>query len=56
MHQFGYRFTSNTITGNGTETTARSASWSDLALAANWERVVDRKEVPMAFLITGVPA
>lgn len=56
MHPLGYSFTSATITGNGTETTPRSASWSDLALATNWNRVVDRKQVPIAFLVTGVPA
>jgi len=53
LHPFGYSFTSNTITGNGTETTARSASWSDLALATNWNRIMDRKQVPLAFLVTG---
>lgn len=56
LHPFGYRFTSAVITGNGTETIARSASWQDLANAANWNRVVDRKHVPIAFLVTGVGA
>ncbi|HAF7517910.1 TPA: hypothetical protein GNA69_004589 [Salmonella enterica subsp. enterica serovar Enteritidis] len=56
LHPFGYSFTSAVITGNGTETTARSASWQDLANATNWNRVVDRKHVPIAFLVTGVGA
>ena len=51
LHPFGYRFESATITGNGTETRPASASWSDLALATNWTRVVPRKAVPMAFLV-----
>lgn len=50
LHPFGYRFTSATITGNGTETRPQSASWQDLALATNWERVLDRKAVPIAFI------
>lgn len=52
LHPAGYKFTSTTITGNGTETPKVSASWSDLALATNWERVFDRKNVPIAFLVT----
>lgn len=56
LHPFGYSFTSAVITGNGTETIARSASWRDLANATNWNRVVDRKHVPIAFLVTGVGA
>lgn len=54
MHPLGYSFTSAIITGNGTETIARSASWQDLAQATNWNRVVERKHVPIAFLVTGV--
>lgn len=50
VHPFGYKFLSTTITGNKTETRAQSASWADLALAANWERTVDRKLVPIAFI------
>ncbi|YP_008239721.1 major head protein [Salmonella phage Jersey] len=56
LHPFGYSFTSAVITGNGTETIARSASWQDLANATNWNRVVDRKHVPIAFLVTGAGA
>ena len=52
LHPAGYKFTSTTITGNGTETPPMSASWGDLALATNWERVFDRKNVPIAFLVT----
>lgn len=50
VHPLGYNFTSASITGNGTETTARGAGWTDLANAANWERVASRKQVPIAFL------
>jgi len=56
MHPLGYTFTSAVITGNGSETVPRSASWQDLANASNWDRVVDRKHVPIAFLVTGVGA
>jgi len=56
MHPLGYSFTSAVITGNGTETIARSASWQDLANATNWNRVMERKHVPIAFLVTGVGA
>lgn len=51
LHPFGYKFLSTTITGNGTETNPMSASWADLALATNWERVVPRAAVPLAFLV-----
>ena len=47
IHPFGYKFLSQTITGPGL-----SPTWADLALASNWERVLDRKQVPMAFLLT----
>lgn len=50
VHPLGYDFTSTSITGNGTETVARGAGWADLANAANWTRVADRKQVPIAFL------
>lgn len=45
IHPFGFSFTSNTVTGN-------SPTWANLVLAANWNRVVERKNVPMAFLVT----
>ncbi|EGG2795350.1 hypothetical protein IDB12_002176 [Salmonella enterica subsp. enterica serovar Kentucky] len=56
LHPLGYSFTSAVITGNGSETIARSASWQDLANATNWNRVVERKHVPISFLVTGVGA
>lgn len=56
LHPLGYSFTSAVITGNGSETVPRSASWQDLANATNWNRVVERKHVPIAFLVTGVGA
>lgn len=45
IHPFGYRFTSSSVAG-------QSATNAEMATAANWNRVVDRKNVPMAFLIT----
>ena len=51
LHPFGYRFESEVITGNGTETRPASASWSDLADATNWTRVVPRESVPLAYLV-----
>lgn len=56
LHPLGYSFTSAVITGNGSETVPRSASWQDLANATNWNRVMERKHVPIAFLVTGVGA
>src|SRR5690606_34669751 len=50
VHPIGFSFTSASITGNGTETVARGAGWTDLANAANWELVAERKQVPIAFL------
>lgn len=50
VHPLGFDFTSTSITGNGTETRKASAGWADLANAANWELVADRKQVPIAFL------
>lgn len=55
VHPLGYDFSSTSITGNGTETVARGAGWADLANAANWERVVSRKQVPIAFLTVTNP-
>lgn len=56
IHPFGYDFTSDSITGNGTETVARGAGWADLANTANWARVVDRTKVPLAFMSSNFPA
>lgn len=50
VHPLGYNFNSTSITGNGTETVKRGAGWTDLANAANWDRVASRKQVPIAFL------
>lgn len=47
IHPFGFKFLSTTITGPGL-----SPTWSDLGLATNWERVLSRKQVPMAFLVS----
>jgi hypothetical protein len=47
IHPFGYRFTNTTLTGG-----EAFATLADLRLATNWERVVGRRNVPMAFLIT----
>lgn len=44
LHPFGYQQT-GTPSGN-------SFTLAELALAAQWDRVVDRKNVPLAFLIT----
>lgn len=54
MHPLGYTFTSAKITGNGTETRPASASWSDLADATNWNRVIAREHVPLAFMTVAV--
>jgi hypothetical protein len=45
IHPFGFQFTSTTVTG-------QSPSWANLRLAANWDRVVERKNVPLSFLVT----
>lgn len=55
VHPLGFDFTSTSITGNGTETTPRSASWTDLANADNWDLIADRKQVPIAFLTVAAP-
>ncbi len=52
VHPLGYSFTAATVTGNTTEVKAFAPSWADLALAANWERVVERKAVPISFILT----
>lgn len=45
LHPFGFQFTSTAVAGE-------SATNAELATASNWDRVVDRKNVPMAFLVT----
>ena len=51
VHPLGYDFTSTSITGNGTETLARGAGWTDLANPVNWVRRAGRKQVPISFLL-----
>lgn len=47
VHPAGYSFTSATVTGPGL-----SPTWADLKLATNWTRVMDRKNVGMAFIVS----
>lgn len=56
VHPLGYSFLSATITGTPTTTRPMSANWADLALATNWERKFDRKQVPLAFITSTVAA
>lgn len=56
VHPLGYSFNGTTITGTPTTTRPVSANWSDLALADNWERKFDRKQVPLAFVLSNVSA
>lgn len=43
LHPFGFNFTSSSVAGV-------SPTIAELATAANWDRVVERKNIPMAFL------
>lgn len=45
VHPFGHKFLSGSVAG-------QSPTLAELALAANWDRVIERKNVPLAFLIT----
>lgn len=54
VHPLGYSFNSAVITGNGSETRPQSASWQDLVLEQNWTRELDRKQVPIAFVLSSV--
>lgn len=54
VHPLGYTFNSTTITGTPGTTRPVSANWSDLALATNWERKFNRKQVPLAFITSTV--
>lgn len=47
IHPSGYSFLSATITAPGL-----SPTWANLELATNWERVLDRKKIPLAFYVT----
>lgn len=56
LHPLGYSFLSATITGTPGTSRPVSANWADLALATNWEREFDRKQVPLAFVTSTVAA
>jgi hypothetical protein len=45
IHPFGFQFTSTTVA-------SESATLAEMALAVNWDRVIERKNVPLAFLVT----
>lgn len=45
LHPFGFQWTESSVSGF-------SPNLAELKLAANWTRVVDRKNVPMTFLVT----
>lgn len=47
IHPGGYDFLSAAITAPGL-----SPTWANLNNASNWERVLDRKNIPMAFYLT----
>lgn len=46
IHPSGFNFLSTVITGPGL-----SPTWGDLQDATNWERVLDRKKIPLAFYV-----
>lgn len=54
IHPLGHKFTSNTVTGPAAPKSPANISPTDanLRLAANWERVYNRKNIPLAFLVT----
>lgn len=45
LHPLGFDFTSASVAG-------QSATYAELATAANWNRMVARKLIPLAFLVT----
>jgi len=49
MHPYGFNWTDP---GGADTLTEFSPKWSDLAKAVPWTRVVDRKNVPLAFLVS----
>jgi len=49
IHPVGMQFSSTTLTGTAANT---QATLADLRLAANWDRVWERKNVPLAFIQT----
>lgn len=46
VHPFGHKWNEATVTGTF------SPNYADLKLATNWTRVIQRKNVPVAFLVT----
>lgn len=54
VHPLGHKFTNNTVSGPAAPKNPAgiSPTDSDLRLAANWDRVFDRKVLPLAFLIS----
>lgn len=54
IHPLGHKFTSNTVTGPAAPKNPANISPTDanLKLAANWDRIYARKNVPLAFLVT----
>ena len=47
-HPYGFSFLSTTVTGGAA--TCRFANYADLKLAANWNRIWSRKNIPLAFI------
>jgi hypothetical protein len=45
LHPFGYKFLGASVAG-------QSPTNAELKLAANWQRIIERKNVPIAFLVT----
>ncbi len=45
IHPLGYSFMAASVTG-------QSPSLANLALATNWDRIYDRKNIPLCFLVT----
>jgi len=45
LHPYGYKWTNATVTG-------QSPNLANLKLAANWSRQIDRKLIPMAYVVT----
>lgn len=53
IHPLGHKFTSNTVTGpTGKTVNNISPTNANLRLAANWDRVFDRKLIPLAYYVT----
>ena len=55
IHPQGFSFVAaaSSLTG-GTKNQALFASWSDLTTAANWDMVLDVKQVPFRYLVTNI--